>query len=132
MVRCGVDLIDFDQILPDDGRLDAVVWSWAREEPRRRGGDCAAQGTDGRWRARPCRLLLRAACRGADGSWTVSPTPVRFASAARACRTRGARFAVPRTGYENERLRAARGGAPDDVWLGEARAHHRWTALDAR
>ena len=132
MTRCGVDLIDFDQILPDDGRLDAVVWSWAREEPRRQGGDCAAQGTDGRWRARPCRLRLPAACRRADGAWTVSRAPVRFRSAPGACRARGARFAVPRTGYENERLRAARGGTAGDMWLGHARRRDRWIALDAR
>jgi hypothetical protein len=132
MTRCGVDLIDFDQILPDDGRLAAVVWAWAREEPRRQGGECAAQGTDGRWRARPCPLLLPAACRRPDGSWTVVPNPVRFALATRACRARAARFAVPRTGYENERLRAARGATAGDVWLGHARIRGRWRALDSR
>src|SRR3954469_13094106 len=34
MARCGVDLFGFDQLLPRDGRLDALVWSWAPDEPR--------------------------------------------------------------------------------------------------
>ena len=28
-VRCGVDLLGFDQLLPTDGRLAALVWSFA-------------------------------------------------------------------------------------------------------
>src|SRR3954464_13861934 len=49
MARCGVDLLGLDQLLPRDGRLDALVWSWARDEPRAGAGDCAAMGPDGRW-----------------------------------------------------------------------------------
>ena len=30
LVRCGVDLLGFDQLLPGDGRLDAAVWSGRR------------------------------------------------------------------------------------------------------
>jgi hypothetical protein len=130
MVRCGVDLIDFDQIVPDE-RLDAVVWSWARDEPRS-GGTCAAQGADGRWRAGTCYRRLPAACRRADGTWTVTKTPVSFFAASLACRVRGGHFAVPRTGYENQRLRGARAGSASDVWLGHFRFGRRWIALDRR
>jgi hypothetical protein len=83
-VRCGVDLLGFDQLLPGDGRLDAAVWSWAPGEPRLGGGRrCVVQRpADGRWEARRCSAKLGKA----------SPTP--------------------RTGYENEQLRIAAGGKP--------------------
>jgi hypothetical protein len=42
MARCGVDLFGLDQLLPDDGRLESLVGSWASDEPRA-GGGCAAQ-----------------------------------------------------------------------------------------
>src|SRR3954452_23402313 len=54
MARCGVDLLGMDQLLPHDGRLDALVWSWAHDEPRADAGDCAVLGADGRWSAASC------------------------------------------------------------------------------
>lgn len=34
LVRCGVDLTGLDQLTAADPRLDALVWSWAPDEPR--------------------------------------------------------------------------------------------------
>ena len=83
LVRCGVDLLGFDQLLPGDGRLDAAVWSWAPGEPRRGAGRCVIQRpTDARWEARPCSSRYG----------TAQP--------------------VPRTGYENWQLHDAAGGRP--------------------
>src|SRR3954449_8704693 len=69
MMRCGVDLLGMDQLLPGDGRLDALVWSWAQDEPRAGGGDCATMGADGRWSATSCRTHAPLACRGT--AWVV-------------------------------------------------------------
>lgn len=129
MVRCGVDLIGFDQILPQDGRLEAAVWSWAQGHPDGHGG-CAAMSATGRWHARPCRERRRAAYRREDGSWTVTPGKVRHAHAIRLCRSRRATFAVPRTGAENELVRAAR--RKGSVWLGHRIVDGSWVALDQR
>ena len=84
LVRCGVELLGFDQLLPDDGRLDAAVWSWAPGEPRAGANRrCIVQRpSDGRWETRRC-----------------SP---RY----------GPAKGVPLTGYENEQLREAAGGRP--------------------
>jgi hypothetical protein len=128
MARCGVELTGFDQILPDDGRLDALVWSWAPAEPGA-SGDCAAARADGRWAVRACAGALPAACRAGDGSWSVS-APVEPGDAEAACAAAGAVHSAPRTGYENELLRAAAGGA--EAWLALRRAGGGWTALDAR
>lgn len=106
MVACGVNLVGFDMLHPDDERLETLVWSWAADEPSAPG--CALQGADGRWVSRPCREKHRVAC-FADGAWSVSTKPVRFDRAARACS-----FAAPWNGWENQRLLAVSGG---DVWV---------------
>ena len=114
MTRCGVNLFGFDQILPHDGRIEASIWSWAKGEPRRARGRCAVQRSDGRWRTRPCGTRRPAACRTASG-WAVSPRPIPYAAAPAACRSLGASFDLPRTGYENSLLRQAAGTR--GVWL---------------
>ena len=98
MVRCGVDLLGFDQILPNDGRLAAAVWTWAAGGPG--SGRCAAQTADG-WRAVRCGGGLPYACR-ADGGWTVSDKPC-------------AGFDVPRTGHDAAGLIAALAEAGADA-----------------
>ena len=127
MVRCGVDLFGFDQLQPGDGRLDASVWSWAHGEPSRHG--CAIGGTADGWSTGNCSKSRPAACREADGSWIVTADAVEEADAAAACTAAGATFDVPRTGYDNERLKAASSGDP--VWLGLERTRQGWRATTA-
>jgi hypothetical protein len=114
MTACGVNLFGFDQLLPDDGRIAATIFSWAPGQPDAAGGGCAAQRADGRWVTRQCARLRRAACRTAS-AWRTTTKKVTFRRAAAACRAIGARFAVPRTGYENSRLRQAAAG--HGAWL---------------
>ena len=117
MVRCGVDLFGFDQLLPEDGRLAALAWSWAPDEPSR-AGDCRIQRADGRWIARRCTKRHQAACRRADGTWVVPLAMVKADQTAHACKQRSAVPATPRTGAENEALRqAAAAVGADGVWL---------------
>ena len=129
MMRCGVDLIGMDQLKPGDGRLDALVWSWAPGQPGAT-GDCALQQANARWQAADCTAQHRVACRAADGSWSVPAATVAEADAAAACQAAGATFAAPRTGYENQLARAAAG--TDAVWLADVRSGGSWAALDSR
>lgn len=130
MWRCGVDLLGLDQLMPgpEDGRLQALAWSWDSLEPSA-AGDCAVQGAAGRWRAVPCTRIAPAACRTATGAWSVT-APVTFAAAPAACAAAGAAFAAPRTGYEAQLLRVAAAG--QDSLLGLRRVAGRWTPQDAR
>ncbi|MGH2953748.1 MAG: hypothetical protein ACRDK9_06955 [Solirubrobacterales bacterium] len=136
MARCGVDLIDLDQLVPDDGRFAALVWSWAPGQPRR--GRCAVQRVSealpfGRWRAKRCRGRRAVACRKPGGAWLAIARAVRPSKARAACRRRGARHAVPRTGYEVQLLRERM--ARKDLkaaWLGYRKRKGAWTALDRR
>ena len=107
MARCGVDLLGFDHLAAGGDRHDALVWSWARGEDV--DAPCALQRpSDGRWDARPCQQRRRFVCREADGSFTLSGDVRRGDDPPAGC-------GAPRTGYENERARAAADGRA--AWL---------------
>lgn len=137
MARCGVDLLGLDQLVADDPRLHALVWSWATGEPE--GGSCAVQRvTDddpfGHWFAQPCALRRRPACRRPDGSWVIPKRRVRprkGQTAKARCRKRGASFSVPRTGFEAQLLLVAMQSAgTDEVLLGYKHKNGQWVPKD--
>ena len=66
MVDCGADLLGFDQLTADDGRLAATVWSWAEGQPS--GPGCVLMRK--RFRVASCAAKHRFACRAADGALT--------------------------------------------------------------
>lgn len=115
MVRCGVNLFGFDQLLPGDGRLQASIWSWGEQQPDAAAGSCTVQGADGRWATEACGGRHLAACRDASGAWSLTAKAVPARDAIKACGKQASAFAVPRSGEENSRLRAAAGSAP--VWV---------------
>ncbi|HEY1358375.1 MAG TPA: phosphatidylinositol-specific phospholipase C domain-containing protein [Thermoleophilaceae bacterium] len=131
MIRCGVDIIGFDQLTTDDPRLEAVVWSWARGQPGA-AGNCAVQRPDGRWEARACSERHRAACHTRTGAWRVSGLSGPAPSAPRLCGG-SRRTAVPRTGYGGQLLETAqkRAGA-GAVWLGYRRTRAGWGRYERR
>lgn len=122
MVRCGIDEVGLDQLVPGDPRLEAYVWSWAANEPSMSTpGTCASAGPDGRFVAWPCGTPLRAACIDpATAAWSITATAVSQADGEMACSDAvlGSRFAVPRTGYSASLLHDAMAAAGvDRVWL---------------
>ena len=119
MTRCGVDLLGLDQVVVDDPRFAALVWSWAPGEPRRRPG-CAAQ-FDSRWYSLRCTRRLRVACRLPDGRWRIPSKLGTHTQAPEICKRRRAVWDVPRTGFEAQQLRVAQDRVrAGRVWL---RAH---------
>lgn len=124
MVHCGVDMIGFDRLTPFDGRLEALVWSWAPNEPSTDLDEsCAYRADGGRFFTdAECTTTRSFACRDVAGDWLVAD-PGPWTSGDAACAALDARFAVPPTGWENQRLGevvAAAGGDP--VWLNLGRA----------
>lgn len=114
MTNCGVNLFGLDQLLPENGRIQASLWSWAPDEPRAGAGVCTLQGADGRWAAASCADAHPAACLAAS-TWTVTPSPVTFAVAPAACAATGSTFALPQAGDQNARLHAVAG--PAGAWV---------------
>ena len=128
MVRCGVDLLGLDQLVPGDGRLDALVWSFASGQLDAAAGAVAVQrAADGRWEARSDEGRLPAACRRPDGSWTVTGPGPRVSAAGR-CDEAGAVFAVPGRGRDAQLLLEAQAAAgAERVWLAlESLGSGRW------
>jgi hypothetical protein len=120
MVRCGVNLVGFDQLHPGDDRLPGLVWSWRAEEPSATAVDqCAALGTDGRFFGDACEGPRPVACRTDDGGWAVTADAVAWSAGEDACRAAGhAGAGVPYNGWDSDLLRAAADqlGA-GEVWL---------------
>lgn len=137
MARCGVDLLGLDQLVPDDGRLKKLVWSWAPGQPKQGSGRCAIQRVNsrrpfGQWFPRACGSERAVACRSGD-RWRVVGRPVPAAEARERCRERDAVHAVPRTGYEAQLLRRAMERRDvRSVWLGYRLRRDEWTPLDRR
>ena len=120
MVRCGANLIGFDQLQPFDGRLQAFVWSWASGEPSASSGACAFQGSDSRFHASGCDVQRHFACASPDGSFHVTSASGSWPDGFAACPAEfaGSRYAVPPNGLRNTELRNA---SPGTVWLDYAR-----------
>lgn len=135
MARCGVDLVGLDQLMPNDPRLTALVWSWAKGQPGK--GRCAVQASSAKslsthWKTLPCGKPRRPACRRGT-TWILGRKAVGEGQASAECRSRGARFAVPRTGFEAQLLRMKMKAARvSQVWLGYVKGRGGWTALDRR
>ena len=130
MVRCGVNFVGFDQLVPEDPRLAAAVWSWAVDEPRANGGDCGFQGGDTRFRAGDCGQARPAACLDGSNVWRVTKKPVRWDDAASQCGKEfgGFRFAVPVNGMRNNQLAAAKPGGKGEVWVNQHRRGATWSS----
>jgi hypothetical protein len=119
MTQCGVNMPGFDKLTPEDPRLDALIWSWATDQPLSGGReDCAVQGDDARFYAERCALKRPFACLDAAGAWHVTIASGRWDKGFAACAAEfpGSRFAVPHNGYANELLAQAKGSRPE-TWL---------------
>jgi hypothetical protein len=135
MVRCGVNLFGLDQVDPADPRLEAMVWSWAPNEPSSSAArTCAFSGADDRFRAGSCNGPRRrfACVDRSSGQWFVTQRSGSARDGAKACarERRGSTFAVPGSGNHAQRLaeaRAAAGGS--EVWLAYAVSAGRWTGV---
>jgi hypothetical protein len=121
MMQCGVNIIGFDQLQPFDGRLAALVWSWAPGQPAAT-GDCALRGTDSRFTAAGCSGRHRFACVDGHLDWhaTVGKGPWRRGPKICAREFPGSSFGVPPNGYRNAQLGSA------VTWLSYRKLRGEW------
>jgi hypothetical protein len=126
MVRCGINLTGFDQLMPTDGRLKAFVWSWAAGQPGARNG-CAYQAANGRFRVSSCMVKRHAAC-VRHNRWHVTDRTGPAREGQRLCRAEfpRSRFGVPPNGLRNWQLHRARPSKHATVWLNYAKVHGHW------
>lgn len=127
MMRCGVNLIGFDQLMFGDGRLRAFVWSWAKGQPAS-SGRCVYQASDSHFHASPCARKHHVACVDAHLDWHVTKAVARPAKGQSACIREfpGSQFGVPPNGYRNWQLQHARSHPLERVWVDYAKVAGRW------
>jgi hypothetical protein len=131
MVRCGVNLYGLDQVDPSDPRLEAMVWSWAPNEPTSSAArTCAFSGNDERFHAGACNGRLRFACVDrSTGEWFVTKRAATANDGRKVCQREhpGSEFAVPGSGNHAQRLADAKTAAGvTDVWLAYAVVDGAW------
>lgn len=136
MTRCGVNMIGWDNLVPFDARMENLVWSWRTKEPSTsKTGYCSSHEADGRFVAKKCRgaskkvgAKQRFAC--FDGTqWAVTKAKGAWSRGDRTCKAEGlGSFSVPWNGYENERLKEAKGASPGAVWLRYRSSHGDWVS----
>jgi hypothetical protein len=124
MTRCGIGAIGLDQIVPNDSRLAAQIWSWGTNEPNDAGGeDCAVQRHDGKFNDLPCSQRKIVACRDrSSNDWHLTQNDYMWTEAEEACLNEfpggDKTFSVPVNGYENATLHDAKVAANvDEAWI---------------
>lgn len=146
MVRCGVNLVGMDNLVPLDARMAQFAWSWAEAQPKHsEEGYCATHNTDGRFYSVDCEVIkkkVKVVKKGKKGkkrrvrrkvveqfnafpfacydgsNWSVTTTQERHSKGDEICRAEGrGSFSVPWSAYENERLKDARPSGATHIWL---------------
>ncbi len=126
MARCGVNMLGWDNLVPFDQRMTNIVWSWRTNEPSKAGA-CAAHGSDGRFYAADCAGSAQRYVCWNDVRWAVTKASGAFVRGDAACAAeRLGRFAVPRSGYENELVKKAKGTGT--AWLDYRLSGGAWRA----
>jgi hypothetical protein len=134
MVRCGVNMVGWDNLVPFDERMGNMVWSWRMNEPSTDAdGYCARLADDDRFDAADCggagQTVMRFACY--DGTnWRVTRKSGRWSAGKATCRAeRLGAFSVPWNGYEMERLKEATPDSAAGLWLNYHASGGRWVSL---
>ena len=119
----GANIINLDDMVMTDGRIEAAIWSWDTNEPNNAGDneDCAVQNSSGRFNDVNCDSHYAYACEDNNGNWAVpSVTTGVFANGAAACATLGASyvFSVPTNSQSNQALKTAKQASGySTVWI---------------
>lgn len=119
--KTGGNIVNLDNMVTTDGRLQAGVWSWDTNEPNNHNGnqDCAVQWGNGRWDDTECGNSFPYACHiPGTNTWAVTQQSGAWNGGAAACAAlgNGYVFDVPTNSYDNEQLKAAKPGVTH-VWL---------------
>lgn len=116
----GSNIINLDDMTYNDGRLEAAIWSWDKNEPNNHGGnqDCAVQWGNGRWDDANCGNSHHFACKDDNGNWALSNYAAAWTEGNQACSQLAGNytFAAPSSSPDNEALKTAKAGVTH-VWV---------------
>jgi len=124
----GANIVNLDDMVMDDGRIQAAIWSWNTDEPNDAGGneDCATQTSSARWNDVNCGNTYAFACKDANNNWSVPySTSGTWSEGASACANLGGSysFSVPTNSQANQALKTAKEASGyNTVWLNHSDA----------
>jgi len=119
----GGNIVNLDDMVMTDGRIEAAIWSWSNNEPNDAGGneDCATQASSARWNDVNCGNSNAFACEDNSGSWAVPYTTTGpWTDGVAACASLGGsyHFSVPTNSQANQALKIEKEAAGyNTVWL---------------
>ena len=124
LMACEINLLGLDKLQPEDGRLQAALWSWAEGHPI--AGDaalCTAHNADGRFESADCNNASAYSCRDqVTGQWVVTTAQGDWDQGETRCAALGLHFAVPFSAYDNAQLLAVkRAAGVTRSWLHDRR-----------
>lgn len=118
----GANIINLDDLVMNDGRLEAAVWTWNTNQPDNLNGqDCASQISNGRWDDANCDNTFAYACENANGDWIV-PNSIsgNWSDGVSACADLDGEysFSYPTNSQANQALKLAKEASGyNNVWL---------------
>jgi len=119
----GGNIVNLDDMVMNDDRIEAAVWSWNTNEPNDYNGneDCATQTGSSRWNDVNCNNAYAYACEDNDGNWAVPySTTGTWTNGNNACASLGAdyHFSVPTNSQSNQALKTVKEASGySTVWL---------------
>jgi len=122
----GRNIVNLDDMTYNDGRNEASIWSWAKNEPNNAGSgeDCVLQLNSGRWADVNCqdthRIHPYACHQTGTHNWDISNLQGQALEGSSACASLGSDWVydVPTSGLHNENLRKAKEiSGVERVWL---------------
>lgn len=132
----GANIVNLDDMVMDDGRIEAAIWSWDNNEPNNSGGnqDCAVQWENGRWDDNTCEANFAYACEDTSGNWFVPDnTTGVWSNGVAACANLGGTFSMPTNSQSNQKLKLAKEAVGyTHVWLNhtDATSEGDWLVAD--
>ncbi len=122
LFELGKNLVNLDDMVTTDGRLEAGIWSWGVSQPD--GGasnpdaDCAIIKSDGRWYDRKCENTnLPYACEDDSGNWAVTSTKDTWSKGDEVCAALGGtyKFSMPTNAVTNKALTNV--SSQEKIWI---------------
>jgi len=121
--KTGGNIVNLDDMVMNDGRIEAAVWSWNTNEPNDYNSDedCATQTSSGRWNDTNCNNNYSYACEDSSGNWSVPyNTTGSWVNGSDACADLGGsyNFSVPTNSQANQALKDAKEASGySSVWI---------------
>ena len=107
----GANIVNLDDMVMNDGRIEAAAWSWDNNEPNNSGGnqDCAVQWENGRWDDNNCAASFAFACEDSSGNWFVPDNLTgTWSQGPSVCANLGGTFSMPTNSQSNQKLKLAK------------------------